>query len=442
MKAYNKALKFSVDFKLRTNLMLRSGLEGEFTDSSVEKTFDGKLHINGYVWAGLLRRALGRLNNGGDIAKKTDKYKAEDNGVSPLWCEASFAELPDTDVRPGSRIDRKYGTVATGALYSDEVAPPGIAVKLDFNYFLADGDNPDDIKAAFISALAIINDGIENIGGGWSYGHGRLSFDKAHYELLDLKDPEQRKRLWSFERKGMPEVNTLPVLNKEDISGPWQKYTLKARILDGQLLAVHTSYPLFQVFKEYPDLPDAFVYRRYRLNGGGKIEAEVVLPGKSIRQALFSVPIERKLRTGGEVICLDSTKSHNCTCKRCRWFGSTDKGGIIAVLDAEVKNPDTVVLNRIQLCEHSMQNMNLFNGEYLKKGEFEIEIIIDYSRDNSEHEELVKELKWILGEMKGDSDAPPCWYRMGATSTCTGQVEIVSLPPELETTNKEESKGE
>lgn len=417
----NKALKFSADFRLRTNLMLRSGLEGEFTDSSVEKTSDNKLHISGYVWTSLLRRALSRLNNGKDIADKIGKYKAEDNGVSPLWCESSFAELPDTDVRPGSRIDRKSGTVATGALYSDEIVPQGIAVKLDFNYFLAGGDNSDDIKDAFISALAIINDGIENIGGGWSYGHGRLSLEKAYHEELDLKNPEHRKKLWSFECNGMNSVS-LPVLRKEDISRQWVKYTIRARIPDGQLLAVHTSYPLFQVFDKYPELPDTFVYRRYRINGDDKIE--VVLPGKSIRQALFSVPIERKLRTAGEDIC--AVDKFDCICKRCRWFGSTDKGGIIAVLDAKVESPETVILNRIQLCEHSMQNMNLFNGEYLKKGEFEIEVIIDCSRGSSEHEELVKELEGLLGEMKKDSNAPPGWYRMGATSTCTGQLEIVS----------------
>lgn len=427
MKTYNKVLKLSVDFKLRSNLMLRSGLEGEFTDSSVERTSEGKLHVNGYVWASLLRRALGRLKSGSDIAKKIGKYKSEDNGVSPLWCESSFAELPDTDVRPGNKIDRKYGTGSSGALYSDEIAPPGIVLTLNFNHFLSDSEDSEQIKQAFLSAFNVINEGIENIGGGWSYGHGRLSFEKAYYESLDLKNAEQRRKLWSFDRKGMQEINSLPALEKEDISKRWQKITVKARIIDGQLLAVHTDYPLFQVFKKYPELPDSLVYQRYRINGDNKIETEVVIPGRTIRQALLSMPLERKLRTFGENICEDTTRTDRCKCKRCLWFGNTESSGIVSVLDAEVKNSDTVVLQRIQLCEHSMQNMNLFSGEYLKKGEFEIEIIIDCSRNNSQHENLIKELEWLFSEMKADGSAPPGWYRIGATSTCTGQIEIIEI---------------
>ena len=62
------AVKFSVDIRLKTPLMLRSGKAGVYTDSSIEKTQDGDLHINGYVWASLMRRALKRLE-GTDVEK-------------------------------------------------------------------------------------------------------------------------------------------------------------------------------------------------------------------------------------------------------------------------------------------------------------------------------------------------------------------------------------
>lgn len=119
-------------------------------------------------------------------------------------------------------------------------------------------------------------------------------------------------------------------------------------------------------------------------------------------------------------------KSPDCPCKRCKWFGCTDRGGIVAVLDAEVLGAETENLRRIQLCEHSMQNVNMFLEEYLKKGTFNIEILIDCSRDGSVPEELISEIECVLNEMKADSAAPPGWHRLGASSTCTGQVCVAS----------------
>ncbi|MCP4107481.1 MAG: hypothetical protein GY749_18380 [Desulfobacteraceae bacterium] len=77
------------------------------------------------------------------------------------------------------------------------------------------------------------------------------------------------------------------------------------------------------------------------------------------------------------VVCLDTTVAKSCGCKRCTWFGSVDKRGIVSVADSTVKNSETVVLSRIQLCEHSMQNMNLFSGEFLSQGDFTVDILID-----------------------------------------------------------------
>lgn len=433
VKAYRCAIKFSVDLVLATPLLIKSGLQGDFTDSSIEKTSDGKLHINGYVWSSLLRRALLRLNGGKQYAGLIGKYdekQTPDLGVSPLWCESSFVNLVETDIRPGNRIDRKYGTGSRGALYSDEIVPPGHNIKLNFNYFLKTPEESDAAIKLFQKALSVVHEGIENIGGGWSYGFGRLRLaDSSPIKVKKLK-LEKPKDIWEFENIewDKPESGSVEC-STGDISKNWRRFTVHAGIADGQLLAVHSKFPLLDKDEKYPEMPDSYVYRRYQVENG-KAVAKYVVPGKTIRQALLSTQIERKLRTAAkkdEPICLDSTKQKVCTCKRCLWFGNTGHSGIIAVSDAVVDDgAEPVILHRIQLCEHSMQNMNLFDGEYLKNGKFKFDIWIDYSRSESEAKELENEIELLLSEIKKDSNAPPGWYRIGATSTCTGQLAIIT----------------
>jgi hypothetical protein len=67
--------------------------------------------------------------------------------------------------------------------------------------------------------------------------------------------------------------------------------------------------------------------------------------------------------------------------------------------------------------------MNLFSGEYLTGGEFSFKIIIDESR-TTDAGELLSDLTTLLDEMKG-VNAPPGWYRLGGTATCTGQVQVI-----------------
>lgn len=440
MKAYSKAIKFSADFELATPLLIKSGLQGEFTDSSIEKTPAGNcLHINGYVWSSLLRRALSRLRAWEHFARQTGKYdpsQTHDLGVSPLWCESSLVELKETDVRPGNRIDRRYGAAASGALYSDELVPPGYKIKLDFNYFLKASEESNPAKQAFMSALYVINEGIENIGGGWSYGLGRLRLadgNPVKFKELDLSKTEGRKPLWEFDgiewdsRMSRDEIN----LEGDVMSKGWRKISVHGKIAGGQLLAVHSNYPVLDEHEQYPEMPDHYVYKRYHIENN-KPAAQYAIPGKTIRQALLSTQIERKLRTAakeGAAPCLDSTKG-TCACGRCKWFGNKDQSGIIAVSDAVVEKAELVILHRVQLCEHSMQNINLFTGEYLKNGEFGFDIWIDYSREDSDSSGLENEIFWLLGEMRNQGTAAPeGWYRIGATSTCTGQVEIIGIDP-------------
>lgn len=450
-----KVLQFSIDFRLKSCLMLRSGLQGEFTDSSIERTPDKQnLYINGYVWSSLMRRAMQRAKAG--FASKVGKYKIgekfPDNGVSPLWCESSFVPLPETDARTGIKINRKYGSEAVGALYSDEIVPPGLTVTLKMNCFCEDENEGalSDLKKSILSSIWVINEGIENIGGGWSYGFGRLEFLNAKCKTLVLTDENDRNSLWKFDFPVPVEsIDPNDLATYEVVKPDWKKYTVKAKIADGQLLAVHSSYLLsgsYEDYEKYSELPDTFVFRRYRFDDSGKLLSETVLPGKAIRQTLLSSPLERKLRSLGHDICAtpgeictcskcsdhnktrkDKERAQGCTCERCNWFGSTDKGGIIAVMDASVENPNPVMINRVQLCEHSMQNMNLFSGEYLAGGTFSFDVFVDCSRKEAKPEELINEINLLFDEMQEKKNAPPGWYRMGATSTCTGQFKVTGV---------------
>jgi len=423
------ALKFQVGLELATPLLLRSGQTGDVTDSAIERACDGRLHVNGYVWASLLRRALARLAGGRALAAQVGKYE-EKGGLSPLWCEASVADLHATAVNPGIAVDRRYGTARTGALYNDELAPAGLPLALRFTLFVPDEAALRTWHAALLGALRLIDDGVENIGGGWTYGYGRLAVVRIGSATLDLREPLGRKHLWLWDGIDWRDERLPATVT---CATPATIIDVDARVAPGQLLAVKS-----QVFPidapAFGKLPDSFVFRRHRLMGGRTVQ-EPVIPGKAIRQALLCVPLERKwrsLRKDGEPdICLSTThgkqrpKDKRCRCRRCAWFGSTDAAGVVAVTDAPVRNFATEVLSRVQLCEHSLQNMNLFAGEYLTAGEFCFRIVIDHGRAENA-DDLVQEVTGLLEEMKGET-APPGWYRLGGTGTCTGQVQVTGF---------------
>lgn len=452
-----KALKVSVDFELRTGLSLRSGLADQFSDDTIEKTGDGKkLHVNGYVWASLLRRSLLRLKKGKETAEQIGKYTKENPlGISPLWCESTFRKLPHTDINPGNRISRKWGSTAIGALYSEELVPPGLDLTLNFSYFLNPGEDAAAMQCLFLDTLWVISEGIETIGGGWSYGHGRLEVRHVRMKVLDIFDSEgedrteNRKALWQYEGiawdmdKSWEDTRIKSKEKLPAVARPWVKCRLQARIAKGQLLAIHTATPPLDVTK-YDELPDHYVFVRNRIKDGGEdTEAVPCVTGKAFRQALLSAPIERKLRTLGENCCDDTTshrKEDRCVgclngnpCKRRQWFGGAEQGGIVSVGDAEIQGYTKHILHRIALCEHSQQNINLFSGEYLSGGTFNIEIIVDLSRKDADSDGLLREMKSIIAQMTPEKEekeekenAPPGWHRLGATSTCTGQISIDS----------------
>ena len=412
------ALKISVDLQLSTPLLLRSGLTGDITDSTIERTFDDRLFVNGYVWASLLRRSLARLADGNELADQVGKYQ-EEGGVSPLWCEQSVADLHGTSVNPGISIDRKWGATKSGALFNDELAIAGLPLTLRCTLFAPDAATAETWRTALLDALRLVHEGVENIGGGWTYGYGRLAVDDVRFAILDLKDAAARKLLWQWDKI---------VWDKATIPGKLPKTTapvtcihVRARVADGQIMAIKSSvFPLDA--PTFGKLPDSFVFRRNRLVNGESVQ-EPVIPGKALRQALLSVPLERKWRSQGEKVCFPNTDKNSCKCLRCRWLGSTDAAGIVAVTDAPVVNPSFKVVSRVQLCEHSMQNMNLFSGEYLTGGEFSFKVIIDGSRAE-DAASLTADVSALLEEMKGEK-APPGWYRLGGTSTCTGQVQVI-----------------
>lgn len=464
-----QCVHFAVDFRLRTPLLLRSGNEGDFSDSAIERAPDGRLHINGYVWASLMRRALSRVAGAQDLGKRLGRYGRDDKGkidnlgVSALWCGATLTQTPGSEIRPGIKIDRRWGCAVNKALYSDEVEAPGVILTLEGNLFCAAEDQVEDLQKKIKSALWVINEGIENIGGGWSYGCGRLRVEAFGMEILDLESENKphekqlsRKRLWDFSalKKEKSELSKPAI---QDGRG-WTKIAVDAEISPGQLLAIHSSRPDYEAYQNWPHLPDTFVFRSASLMPDQTVKNVPVITGKTFRQGVLSMNIERKLRTKGDEICgtpddkctcpvcvderTDGRKivrSSQCACRRCRWFGSTDQGGIIAVLDAPVRAATTDVLHRIQLCEHSFQNINLFSGEYLTGGAFAPEIFVDEGQNGKETDELIGHIRTLLGEMgpeeraagageaTNDAEgnaAPPGWYRLGATTTCTGQFTV------------------
>lgn len=413
------ALKLEAALTLATPLLLRSGQTGDITDSAIERTPDDDLHVNGYVWASLLRRSLARLKGYEDLAAQVGKYQ-DKGGISPLWCEPSMARLHATAVNPGIAIDRKWGAAKGGALFNDELAIAGLPLTLRLTLFAPDSDTAGRWQTGLTEALRLINEGVENIGGGWTYGYGRLHVQAVKAAFLNLSDPDQRRRLWAWDEIAWGDNKLAGGL--PETTAPITIVTVSAKVADGQLMAVKSGvFPLDA--PKFGKLPDWFVFRRNIWDEEKKgSEQKPVLPGKAIRQALFSVPLERKWRSVGEEACFPSEKG-GCGCRRCTWFGSTDAAGVIAVTDAPVEKYRTEVVSRVQLCEHSMQNMNLFSGEYLTGGEFSFRIIIDGARAG-DADTLAGEVRQLLDEMKGET-APAGWYRLGGTATCTGQVQVI-----------------
>lgn len=439
------ALRFEVELQAVTGMLLRSGRQGEYTDSTVEKTGDRKLHINGYVWASLLRRALSRCANWHKTAEGWGKYEAQ-AGVAPLWTEATFVEEKGylVAVNHGNGIDRQWGSVAQSALYSDEIAFPQAPMVLRGTVFAPTLNKAEGAREALLDACQVIGQGIETIGGGWSYGFGRLIPLQARTIILDLAEESDRKRLWQT-----GQIEVMETLTRTEIEQRtpairqdrgWGRLTVNCCLADGQLLAIHTDVPELGVELGH-GLPDSFVFTRPALTGGGSLTATPVITGKAFRQAVLSREIERRLR-GDEGACLDTSDAkriathpddsakRRCLCKRCLWFGDTDAGGIVSVGDALVENYASEIVHRIQLCEHSGQTMQkkLFDGEYLTRGLFAMNILIDHARgEQMASDELQQTVLGLLEEMRPDGNAPPGWHRLGATSTCTGQLSVTSI---------------
>jgi hypothetical protein len=448
------ALRFAAALEAVSGLLLRSGRNGEFTDSTVETTGDRRLHINGYVWAGLLRRALARCESGKDLAAAWGKYDAQANGVAPLWTE-SFS-LAEQDylraVNPGNRIDRQWGSVAPSALYSDELAFPQAPLWLRGTVFFSSRDEVDTAIQALLDAFSVIAQGIETIGGGWSYGFGRLLPLAVRWSVLGLQEKPARAQLWDPDFtawQGVASGQEIDQRKPTVANGKeWSRIEVQAGIVEGQLLAIHTDV-LELGTKLDGVMPDHYVFTRPALEQG-TIIARPVVTGKAFRQAVLSREIERALRgTAGEGACLNSSDAkrspvktdgaRRCACKRCFWFGDSEAGGIISVADALVVDPQIEIIHRIQACEHSRQTMQekLFNGEYLTRGTFTFQILIDHSRQQATaSRELEQKVRTLLEEMNPQSNhpAPPGWYRLGATSTCTGQLVVHAIKPEAEET--------
>ncbi|MCM0755099.1 hypothetical protein M7784_07535 [Desulfovibrio aminophilus] len=429
-------LAVKAHMRLRTPLLLRSGAGDDIVDAELERSPDGQLHISGYVWASLLKRALMRFSHGKHFSLLIGDYRPQKStvgdsdtfGLSPCWFEATNVNIPIYDVIHYNRINRESATVDEGALFNAEIAPAGIEIQMRFNWFLSECQVVDEIITSLSNAFWVIDSGVETIGGGWGYGYGRLSIESLETALIDLRTPQGRKSLWTH---GTEPWTRIP-LTKTAVDSPWSTFYLDFELLDGQLLCVsNKSLPLSE--SVIPSAMPDFFCNRQTFFSGDSAESRPVIPGKSFRQAVLSVPIERYLRTRGEKICSPGIAigQKQCGCTRCRLFGNLQKRGMVSVGDAQAI-PDSFhmeIIHRIQLCEHTQQNIQLFAGEYLSSGRFAFEIIVD-SLTNKEHYDsaldiIETRIKELLVE-----NSPPGWNRLGTTSTCTGQFQIIGYTKE------------
>lgn len=411
----SNSIDFTLTFNLITPLIIKEESNEEFLDSVISRTPSDRLYINGYQWASLFKRALQRLDNTFNLPTVKEFYSSKGSeGVSPFWFKTSEVPIPFTDYRTGIKLHRRYLSAETGALYMEEVVPPGYELNCSFKVYLLPEEEArwKDFVDVIEEALWVIDHYIENLGGHWSYGYGRLKLKagNAHFkgESVELK----------------PRVPS-------SIKDKWKLINVKVAIAPGQLLAIHSED--LPVFNEYiyswtSDLPDYFVFRSlYYEPEKKKFTSRIVIPGKAIRQALFSVPLERKWRTMGKDVCLLQEPRSSCRCKRCIYFGSSERRGLLAVMDAAVDDAETLLLRRVQLCEHSYQNINLFLEEFMVSGKFSFYIIIDRIDEAEELRNLIREQ---LEELSWKS-SPPNWYRLGGNSTSTGQIKVEEWDEEL-----------
>jgi CRISPR/Cas system CSM-associated protein Csm3 (group 7 of RAMP superfamily) len=423
----NNRFLINCDFKfqLLTPLAIKAESDEDYIDYTVEKTFFNKALINGYQWASLFRRSASRVKDLHDIFEFIGNYDTSKRRVSPFWFSDSILDFTP-DIRPGIKLHRKYLSVVEGALYFEEVIPPGYEINMKLKIYIPDNKEIESILSGLARIVWVIDSGIENIGSHWSYGYGRLEFIEGDYKVTSLNNDSELSR-----GSIKPEE---PSFRKA-----FNIIKVKASITEGQLFAIHIKEPYYtpDEWIEKKAFPDFFAFRSLRYNKEkNKPEPYFIIPGKALRQGLFSVPIERRLRTEGEDIC--ETPQEYCTCSRCKaervekkekkgdsgckclrcmWFGSGEKRSMVAVTDAEVNDANSVLLKRIQLCEHSFQNINLFTEEFLTGGVFKFKMFLDNPDDK-----LLTYVKDCLEEMK--EKAPAGWYRLGSSSTVTGAITI------------------
>ncbi len=421
----DSVFQLRVKTRLYTPLIIKSGQEGELTDSLVQKTPDNRVHIGGYPLSSLFVRAFKRLKNNRNIHERID---TKGDKVSQFWVESSFIDGVEYNIVPGIKIDRRYGTASETALYSDEVVSAGHEFEMRINFlFNQKESNFCDLAELFSQGLGVIDSGIENIGGYWSYGYGRLKIVDAKYRVLDLKKGEHTGLLWNFADESLP-FNELVVLppTSDSISEGWYRIEMEFEIPDGQLFAIHSDMLPLEI-QRYPKLPDRFLFHT-RVKDGDGYKSLITVPGKAIRQAIFSYHLERFLRSRGEKDCQLNKGKEECNCIMCRIFGSSSskgaKRGIISVSDGYIEeNDNTVVLSRLSVDEHTFQSVNLFSEEYIVGGNFRSTMFID---KGSKDFDLcyMDYIKKILSWLSDRETHPPNWFRMGANSTCSGIVNL------------------
>jgi CRISPR/Cas system CSM-associated protein Csm3 (group 7 of RAMP superfamily) len=350
---------------------------------------DGRAWIPGTSLAGALRDMVrrergeeaadlmfGKVPSGGDTNVEAQ--------ASQVWVLGSRRKAGDgTEVRAGTKINRKRAAAETATLRVEELLPAGSA----FEVFLRWDDPPPGEPGNLASMLASWR---PYIGRGVSRGHGACIVDAVRFGTLRLDDPEGLHRWLTMSG---PELASMvaatevpvtggtsgePVLQAEvSIDGPWRTGTGEIPE-DGPI-------PLFRA------------------------GADFVMPGSGVKGLLRS-RAEFILRSVGAVPepCLDQQCG---SCWPCRVFGhggGRDQSAATVGVRSLIRIPDAVIQDAapatrthiaIDRFTGGVLDGALYTMEVLEAGTFTLRVEPLGTIDQTQLQEIRSVLRLVLDDL-------------------------------------------
>lgn len=182
-KMKNKSIQtryvFGVQVKLVSPVCVSSG-EENYTDSDIQRDFDGKAFIPGTSLAGAMKGYLNREEDGRNLFGYS---KGEEGILSPIWIsDLHFDEeenkRPEIIVRDGIKLEKKI--TVKGAKYDMEAVETGTSGKFHMELVIRDG-NPEEIWLEELKEIfSAINRGDIRFGANKNRGFGKFEIEKIY----------------------------------------------------------------------------------------------------------------------------------------------------------------------------------------------------------------------------------------------------------------------